>query len=197
MFIHVKWWSDPPQSASFRVQATFPIFSTDRIPWNHHSLLISITRSKSESGFYPEWGWLWSIRSSLQIDEHSQFVQLTFSKSFIWSGGTLELTFHMSICGFSAYMQFFRICGYSHIHIHYADFSMRFHADMRIHGCGFPHMHIYFRHAHNPHIDICGLCIWSVYVSAYTNKSKHLYFKTDCVVSDHHLTWMNTHNLCN
>ena len=28
----------------------------------------------------------------------------------------------------------------------------------------------------------------TAYVSAYTNKSKHLYFKTDFWVSDHHLT---------
>ena len=75
---------------------------------------------------------LWGIRSSLNMNEHSQFVQLTFSKSLIRSGGTLELTFHMSICVFSV---FFCICGYPHIRIHYADFSMRFHADMRISIC--------------------------------------------------------------
>ena len=57
---------------------------------------------------------LWGIRSSLNINEHSQFLQLTFSKSLIRSGGTLELTFHMSICGFSAYMRLFRIRGYPH-----------------------------------------------------------------------------------
>ena len=32
-------------------------------------------------------------------------------------------------------MRFFRIRGYPHIRIHYADFSMRFHADMRISIC--------------------------------------------------------------
>ena len=74
VFIYLKWWSDRPHSASFRVKATFPFYSTERISWNHHSPLISITESKRESGFYPEWGWLWSIRSSPQIDEHSQFV---------------------------------------------------------------------------------------------------------------------------
>ena len=45
---------------------------------------------------------------------------------------------------------------------------------------------------------ICTLCAFlfkTAYVSTYTNKSKHLYFKTDCGVSDHHFTWMNTHNL--
>ena len=80
VFIYLKWWSHRPHSASFRVKATFPFYSTERISWNHHSPLISITESKRESGFYPEWGWLWSIRSSPQIDEHSQFVQIPFSK---------------------------------------------------------------------------------------------------------------------
>ena len=79
--------------------------------------------------------WLWGIRSSLNMNEHSQFVQLTFSKSLIRSGGTLELTFHISICGFSAYIWILCVSGYPHIRIHYADFSMRFHADMRISIC--------------------------------------------------------------
>ena len=55
-----------------------------------------------------------AVRSSINMNEHSQFVQLMFSKSLIRSGGTLELTFHMSICGFSAYMRLFCICGYPH-----------------------------------------------------------------------------------
>ena len=42
------------------------------------------------------------------------------------------MTFYMSLCGFSAYMRFFRICGYPQIRIHYEDFFMQFHADMRI-----------------------------------------------------------------
>ena len=75
--------------------------------------------------------WFWGIRSSLNMNAHSWCVQLTFSKSLIRSGGTFE---HMSICGFSAYMRFFCICRYPHIcnRTHYADFSIRFHADMRI-----------------------------------------------------------------
>ena len=31
---------------------------------------------RKESGFYPEWGWLWSIRYSLEIDEHKQFAEI-------------------------------------------------------------------------------------------------------------------------
>ena len=74
-------------------------------------------------------------------------------------------------------------CGYAHMWLRFSAYIFK--------------LWIYFQYAHNPHIDICGLCIWSVYVSAYTNKSKHLYFKTDYGVSDHHLKWMNTHNLYN
>ena len=76
------------------------------------------------------------IRSPLYMNEHSQFVQLTFSKSLSRLGGTLELTFHMSICGFSAYMRFLCICECRHIRIHYADF---FYAV----SCGYVHI--------NPH----------------------------------------------
>ena len=52
VFIYFKWLSDRPQSASFWVQTTFLFYSTDKIPWNHHSPLISITGLKRESGFY-------------------------------------------------------------------------------------------------------------------------------------------------
>ena len=52
VFIYFKWLSDRPQSASFWVKATFLFYSTDKIPWNHHSPLISITGLKRESGFY-------------------------------------------------------------------------------------------------------------------------------------------------
>ena len=46
VFIYFKWLSDRPQSASFWVKATFLFYSTDKIPWNHHSPLISITGLK-------------------------------------------------------------------------------------------------------------------------------------------------------
>ena len=52
VFIYFKWLSDRPQSASFWVKATFLFYSTDKIPWNHHSPPISITGLKGESGFY-------------------------------------------------------------------------------------------------------------------------------------------------
>ena len=53
VFIYLKWWSDRPHSASFRVKATFPFYSTERISWNHHSPLISINESKRETW----WDW--------------------------------------------------------------------------------------------------------------------------------------------
>ena len=34
-----------------------------------------ISGIEKESSFYPEWGRFWSIKSSLQIDKHSQFVE--------------------------------------------------------------------------------------------------------------------------
>ena len=83
----------------------FPFWSSDRNWWAVMFSRNSISGIDRESGLYPEWGWLWGIRSSRQINEHSQFVELTFSKSSIWWGGTLELTFHMSICNLSAYMR--------------------------------------------------------------------------------------------
>ena len=42
---------------------------------------------------------------------------------------------------------------------------------------------------------ICKFLFWTAHVGAHTNKSKRLYFKTECGVSNHHLTWMNTHIL--
>ena len=51
VFIYLKCSSDRPHSASFRVKTTFPFYSTERISWNHHSPLISITELKRESGF--------------------------------------------------------------------------------------------------------------------------------------------------
>ena len=111
MFIYLKWRSDQPLSTSFRVKATFPFWSSDRNQWAVVVSRTSISGIDTESGLYPEWGWLWGIRSSRQINEHSQFVELTFSKSSIWWGGTLELTFHMSICGLSTYL---RISAYPH-----------------------------------------------------------------------------------
>ena len=50
---------------------------------------------------------MWGIKSSLNMNEHSQFVQSTLSKSLIRWCGTLEFTFHMSIFGSYAYMRFF------------------------------------------------------------------------------------------
>ena len=49
---------------------------------------------------------------------------------------------------------------------------MRFNADMRICGCGFPHMRIYFRYAHDPHIDICGL--WGCAHYAHVFSEPHM-----------------------
>ena len=98
----------------------FPL-SSDRNQWAVVVSRTSISGIDTKSSLYPEWGWLWGIRSSRQINEHSQFVELTFSKSSIWWGGTLELTFHMSICNLSAYMQISTytmqifLCGFMHI----------------------------------------------------------------------------------
>ena len=43
-----------------------------------------------------------------------------------------KLPISAGLLHFHEHMRFFRICGYPHIPIHYVDFSMRFHADMRI-----------------------------------------------------------------
>ena len=46
------------------------------------------------------------------------------------------------------------------------DLAMRFHADICI--CGFAHMRIYFQHAHNPYIDISGLCGYAHYAHVFS-----------------------------
>ena len=65
VFIYLKWWSERPQSTSFRVKATFPFYSNDSNSWNHSNPLISIrgprisiTGWERESDFCPEWGQL-------------------------------------------------------------------------------------------------------------------------------------------
>ena len=45
VFIYLKWWFNRPKSASFWVKATFLFYSTDKIHWNHHRPLFSITGS--------------------------------------------------------------------------------------------------------------------------------------------------------
>ena len=45
---------------------------------------------------------------------------------------------------------------------------MQYFADMPICGCGNPHMRIYFQYAHNPHIDICGLCGYAHYAHVFS-----------------------------
>ena len=63
---------------------------------------------------------LWGIRSSLNMNEHSQFVQWMFSKSLIDRVAHLSWLFIWAyavfprICSFSAYIRFFCICGYKH-----------------------------------------------------------------------------------
>ena len=77
-------------------------------------------------------------------------------------------------------------CGYAHMQSRFFAYALIYST------CAWP-AYWYMR--------ICSLCAClfrTAYVSAYTNKSKHLYFKTDYgVVLDHHLPWMNTHNLYN
>ena len=51
----------------------------DRKRWTVVVSKNSISGIEKESGFYPERGWLWRVRLSLQIDVHLQLVQLTFS----------------------------------------------------------------------------------------------------------------------
>ena len=133
MFIYLKWWSDRPQSDSFRVKATFLFYSADRILWKHHSPLISVTYLKRETR-YPEWGWLWSIRSSLQIDEHSQFVQLTFSKSFS------DQVAHLSWLFIWAYAIYPHICGYPHTLCRFIYAVLCRYAHINLHKPQ-PHMH--------------------------------------------------------
>ena len=53
------------------VPPSFPFWFIDRNQWAVVVSRNSLSGIERESGFYPEWGWMWSIRSSLQIDEHS------------------------------------------------------------------------------------------------------------------------------
>ena len=86
---HVTFcWSDTLQLTSFRAEITFPFSSSYGNPWssNRYQWVVVVSRIaiigiKRESGFYPEWGRSWSFRSQLQKDEHSQVVQMMFSKS--------------------------------------------------------------------------------------------------------------------
>ena len=87
-FLFIRCWSDTLQLTSFRAEITFPFSSSYGNPWssNRYQWVVVVSRIaiigiKRESGFYPEWGRSWSFRSQLQKDEHSQVVQMTFSKS--------------------------------------------------------------------------------------------------------------------
>ena len=87
-FLFIRCWSDTLQLTSFRAEITFPFSSSYGNPWssNRYQWVVVVSRIaiigiKRESGFYPEWGWSWSFRSQLQKDEHSQVVQIMFSKS--------------------------------------------------------------------------------------------------------------------
>ena len=87
-FLFIRCWSDTLQLTSFRAEITFPFSSSYGNPWssNRYQWVVVVSRIaiigiKRESGFYPEWGRSWSFRSQLQKDEHSQVVQMMFSKS--------------------------------------------------------------------------------------------------------------------
>ena len=134
----------------------------------------SISGIDRESGLYPEWGWLWGIRPSLQKDEHSQFVQLTFSKSFS------DLVAQLSWLFIGAYAV------YPHICIHYADFSTRFHAAMLIFIC--KKRNRIFAHMKNNHMpssiqNPC-LCQLPSYLSMSFCFRLYLYIFTDLVKID-------------
>ena len=87
-FLFIRCWSDTLQFTSFRAEIIFPFSSSYGNPWssNRYQWVVVVSRIaiigiKRESGFYPEWGRSWSFRSQLLKDEHSQVVQMMFSKS--------------------------------------------------------------------------------------------------------------------
>ena len=115
-------WSDTLQFTSFREEITFPFSSSYGNPWssNRYQWVVVVSRIaiigiKRESGFYPEWGWMWSINakhiSFIVIWSHSkwsikiQSIQCLISKccrlllcQLIWTKSNEPIIHISSFC---------------------------------------------------------------------------------------------------